>query len=168
MDFFEACEKYSKFPRLIILKIELQRRGFILSQSALDNVNILIHQTKERSFSREIQGHYPVSFMLRDGTSVVTRPILKTKIGVDPFLIDFNQERFVISFHKISMIISDICVKKIGSSSQTAIWYIVKAPYYSLFSSRQSVVVTAKKPSRACTLSIPLYFSAIPLMILRP
>ena len=51
MDFFEACEKYSKFPRLIILKIELQRRGFILSQSALDNVNILIHQTKERSFS---------------------------------------------------------------------------------------------------------------------
>ena len=103
MDFFEACEKYSKFPRLIILKIELQRRGFILSQSALDNVNILIHQTKERSFSREIQGHYPVSFMLRDGTSVVTRPILKTKIGVDPFLIDFNQERFVISFHGIEI-----------------------------------------------------------------
>ena len=30
---------------------------------------------------------------------------------------------------KISMIISDICVKKIGSSSQMTIWYIVKASY---------------------------------------
>ena len=69
---------------------------------------------------------------------------------------------------KISLIISDICVKKIGSSSQMTIWYIVKASYYSLFSSRQSVVVTAKKPPRTCTFSIPLYFSAIPLMILRP
>ena len=29
---------------------------------------------KERTFSRELQENYPVSFMLRDGTSVITRP----------------------------------------------------------------------------------------------
>lgn len=74
-DYFEVCERYPQISHFLILKIELQRRGFILSDSALSKVNANIHQTQQRSISRESHGVLPVSLMLRDGTSVVVRPL---------------------------------------------------------------------------------------------
>ena len=103
INYFEACDNYPDFPSLIILKIELQRRGFIMSKTALDNVNIQKHQTRERTFSRESQGRYPISFMLRDGTSVVVRPMVSFKYNLEPFLIDYKHEKFIICFQGIEI-----------------------------------------------------------------
>lgn len=103
INYFEACDKYPDFPSLIILKIEMQRRGFIMSKTALDNVNIQIHQTRERTFSRESQGRYPISFILRDGTSVIVRPVVSFKYNLEPFLIDYKNEKFIICFQEIEI-----------------------------------------------------------------
>lgn len=74
LTFFEACVKYPDVSPFVILKIDMQRRGFIMSRQAMCQINCEKYQTKERTFSRELQENYPVSFMLRDGTSVITRP----------------------------------------------------------------------------------------------
>lgn len=98
IDFFRISEKYPHISRFIILKIELQRRGVVLSDQALKRVNIEVHQTKQRSFSRESEDNIPVSLMLRDGTMVVTRPtvVKKGKNKLDPILVDVEDEKLVL------------------------------------------------------------------------
>lgn len=98
IDFFRISEKYPHISRFIILKIELQRRGVVLSDQALKRVNIEVHQTKQRSFSRESEDNIPVSLMLRDGTMVVTRPtvVKKGKNKLNPILVDVEDEKLVL------------------------------------------------------------------------
>lgn len=87
--YYSACEKYTSIPPIIILKINIQRRGVVFSKKALDQVNIMIHQVRQRSISRESEGVIPVSFMLRDGTSVITRPrTVNINYSEPPLLID--------------------------------------------------------------------------------
>lgn len=95
IDYFKACKKHPNFSRFIILKIELQRRGFILSEKALEKVDINKHQTNQRSFGRESYGGIPVSLMLRDGTTVITRSS-NLKYGLSPMLVDVEDEKIVI------------------------------------------------------------------------
>ena len=95
--YYSACEKYTSIPPIVILKINIQRRGVVFSQKALEQVDVMIHQVKQRSFSRESEGIIPVSFVLRDGTSVITRP---RKTGISdwepPLLIDNINNRLMV------------------------------------------------------------------------
>ncbi len=98
-DYFDVCAKYPHIPHFIILKIELQRRGFELSSKALEKVDLKRHQTQQRSISRETQGDLPVSLMLRDGTTVITRPVIHKKENqLSPILIDVEEDVFVLKY----------------------------------------------------------------------
>lgn len=98
IDFFRISEKYPHISRFVILKIELQRRGFSLSDQALKEVNTEVHQTKQRTFSRESENSIPVSLILRDGTTVITRPtaLTKKKNELTPILIDVEDKKLVL------------------------------------------------------------------------
>lgn len=101
--YFDACAKYSDVSRFVILKIDMQRRGFIVSQKAMDKIEEEKYQTRERTFSRELQGNYPVSFLLRDGTSIVTRPNFNDSNGLEPYLIDSRENKFIVSISGIEI-----------------------------------------------------------------
>ena len=96
-DYFKVCESHPNVSHFVILKIELQRRRFVLSDSALSKVNAKVHQTQQRSFSRESHGILPVSLMLRDGTSVVARSAVpKWSNQLFPILIDVENDQLVL------------------------------------------------------------------------
>lgn len=100
--YYSACEKYTSVPPIIILKINIQRRGVVFSQKALDKVDVMVHQVKQRSFSRESDGNIPVSFVLRDGTSVITRPRIAGLADVEPpLLIDKIDNRLMVCDFRI-------------------------------------------------------------------
>lgn len=103
LTFFEACVKYPDVSPFVILKIDIQRRGFIMSRQAMCQINCEKYQTKERTFSRELQENYPVSFMLRDGTSVITRPCFNGTTGIEPYVIDYKENNFVVSMSGIEI-----------------------------------------------------------------
>ena len=95
--YFSECEKYISIPPIIILKINIQRRGITFSKKALEQVNSMVHQVKQRSISRESVGIIPVSFTLRDGTSVITRPRLISINKLEPpLIIDYIDNRLMI------------------------------------------------------------------------
>lgn len=85
----EQFEKYADISRFVITKIEMQRRGVVLTPLALSTVDPSIHQTKVRSFSRENQMNVPASLMLRDGTSVVVRCNENYK---NPLIVDVDDD----------------------------------------------------------------------------
>ena len=85
----DILTEYPEFPRLVAIKIEMQRRGVEITKSAENLIDPSIHQVQERSFSRELHCRIPVSFYLRDGTSVIVR----CNDGYpDPLMIDITPE----------------------------------------------------------------------------
>ena len=46
LTFFEACVKYPDVSPFVILKIDMQRRGFIMSRQAMCQINCEKYQTK--------------------------------------------------------------------------------------------------------------------------
>lgn len=98
INYFEACEKYPDFPKFIILKMDMQRRGYVISDKAMQLIKHRgIYQLRERTLSREANGNYPISFLLRDGTSVITRPSRHSK-EENSYKIDTIDEKFIVSF----------------------------------------------------------------------
>ena len=94
--FVEVCEKYKQIPKLIILKTDIQRRGIRFSEKLIKEINPQIYQVKQRSFSREAVGNIPVSFMLRDGTSVIVRNTLKRNGMEMPYQVDVEDGKFIV------------------------------------------------------------------------
>lgn len=98
INYFEACEKYPDFSKFIILKMDMQRRGYVISDKAMQLIKQRgIYQLRERTLSREENGNYPISFLLRDGTSVITRPSRHSK-EENSYKIDTIDEKFIVSF----------------------------------------------------------------------
>ena len=129
--FWETCTKYPDVSPFVILKIDMQRRGFIMSQQAMGKINLERYQTKERTFSRELKGKYPVSFMLRDGTSVITRPCFNVSNGIEPYVIDYRENSFIVCMRGIK--IDEIYLWEKPNfyekytSKGTPMWYIANA-----------------------------------------
>ncbi len=73
-NYYYICEKYQDISHFIILKIEAHRRGIVFSKEALDTVKLDFHQVKQRSITRETFSRLPVSLLMRDGTSIISRP----------------------------------------------------------------------------------------------
>jgi len=93
----EALEMYPDVPRLIALKIDVQRRGVHYSERAVANVNKEIHQLRGAYIfgSRDASlTPLPESLLLRDGTSILTDP---TPLDQDPYIVDFANGQFVLT-----------------------------------------------------------------------
>ena len=90
-------EQYADVPRLIILKLDLQRRGITLSDAAADATctpyyrgpEVTAFSTKETTV-RPLPG--PI--LLRDGTSVLTGPTDSTILK--PYTVDYIDGKFYV------------------------------------------------------------------------
>jgi hypothetical protein len=95
--FEEVLAQHPGFPRLIALKIDVQRRGVFYTDRALANTDPEKHQLLQ---AKQLFGYrdntprrIPQSLLLRDGTSLIVDP---TPLAHDPYLIDFIDGQFVI------------------------------------------------------------------------
>jgi hypothetical protein len=88
LHFAEVAAKYPEFPRLIMLKIDIHRRGVYYTENALAALDPEKHQTGGTHIFGTRDGKLtarPEAFMLRDGTSVLTTP---TPLESDPYIVD--------------------------------------------------------------------------------
>jgi len=88
LNFEEVAEKYPDFPKLIMLKIDIHRRGVFYTDNALAKVDPERHQTGGTHIFGTRDGkltHRPEAFVLRDGTSVLTTP---TSLEGNPYIVD--------------------------------------------------------------------------------
>lgn len=84
----EVVEKYPQFPRLIAVKIDVQRRGVHYTERALGAVDETVHQMRSPYLFGSRDGAIkplPESLLLRDGTTILTDP---TPPEQDPYLVD--------------------------------------------------------------------------------
>jgi len=140
----EVAAKYPQFPRLIMLKTDIQRRGVFYTERALSVVDPTIHQLAGTHIFGTRDGiltHRPEAFILRDGTSVLTSP---TPLEEDPYIVDLRDGRLI-------LLDDDIELEEIE--------YWTKPDYYNLTTSTgipMSNVVSARPqrlylmPSRYC------------------
>ncbi|MDR1710111.1 MAG: radical SAM protein [Candidatus Accumulibacter sp.] len=89
LSFDEVAAKYPEFPRLVMLKIDIHRRGAYYTERALAAVDPERHQTGGTHIFGTRDGklvHRPEAFTLRDGTLVLTTPTpLEDN---DPYIVD--------------------------------------------------------------------------------
>lgn len=85
----EVIEKYSEVSPFVIIKTDVQRRGVTYTKRALDKADINKHQLQARGIFVSVgekQDYFPVSIILRDGTSILSGPIPTLK---DPYIVDY-------------------------------------------------------------------------------
>ena len=73
----EVVEKHPEVPRLIVIKIDVQRRGVYYTDGALSRLDKEVHQIRGATLfgSRDAKlTPLPESLILRDGTTVLTDP----------------------------------------------------------------------------------------------
>ncbi|MFT4080593.1 radical SAM protein [Rhodomicrobium sp.] len=86
--FDEVVAAHPDFPRLIALKIDVQRRGVLYTESAFRAVDPERHQLYTWGGV-----HYPHSLLLRDGTTVLANPQPEER---DPYRVEYSEGRFVL------------------------------------------------------------------------
>lgn len=97
LDINEVVQKYPDVPRLIIIKIDVQRRGVHYSTEALSVLNESLHQVRGAALfgSRDSKlTPLPESLILRDGTTILTDP---TPIEQNPYIVDFTGGKLVLT-----------------------------------------------------------------------
>lgn len=96
LSFKEVVTKYPEVPPLIILKIDVQRRGVHYTDRALSTVDEAIHQLRGPTLFGYRDGRFsplPESLILRDGTSIITSP---TPIEQNPYIVDIVDSKLVL------------------------------------------------------------------------
>jgi hypothetical protein len=96
LSFDEVAAKHPEFPRLILLKTDLHRRGVHYTDAALSACDPERHQTGGTHIFGTRDGmltHRPEALILRDGTSVLTTP---TPIEEDPYIVDLMDGKLVV------------------------------------------------------------------------
>lgn len=92
----EVAAKYPQFPRRIILKTDIQRRGVYYTDRALQVADPAIHQMAGTHIFGTRDGiltHRPEAFILGDGTSVLTSPTPREQ---NPYIVDLRDGRLVL------------------------------------------------------------------------
>ncbi|HWP96086.1 MAG TPA: radical SAM protein [Syntrophomonadaceae bacterium] len=93
----KAILQHPEFPALIILKIDVQRRGVYYTERALSRFNPDLHQTRSPYIfgARDAQlSSLPESLLLRDGTSIIVDP---TPLELNPYFVDLIDDRLVLA-----------------------------------------------------------------------
>jgi hypothetical protein len=96
LTFEEVAAKYPEFPRLVMLKIDIHRRGVYYTDSALEAVDPEKHQTGGTHIFGTRDGKLtsrPEAFVLRDGTSVLTTP---TPLENDPYTVELIDGKLIL------------------------------------------------------------------------
>jgi len=94
--FDETLAQHPRFPRLIALKIDVQRRGVHYTERAVAAIDPALHQLRSPYIFGSRDGNIdplPESLLLRDGTTILTDP---TPLAQDPYQVDFRQGEFVL------------------------------------------------------------------------
>ena len=94
--FEEVLAQYPDFPRLIALKIDVQRRGVAYTERAEAAVDPAIHQLRSPYIFGSRDGEIkplPESLLLRDGSTILVDP---TPLEQDPYTVDYRDGRFVL------------------------------------------------------------------------
>lgn len=84
-------------PPLIVLKIDVQRRGVHYTHRALERFDPGLHQSRSPYIfgSRDSQlSPLPESLLLRDGTSIIVDP---TPLELNPYIVDFVEDKLVLT-----------------------------------------------------------------------
>ncbi len=92
----EVVEKYADVPRLIALKIDVQRRGVHYTERAESVVDSSVHQLRSPYIFGSRDGQIkplPESLILRDGTSILTDP---TPLEQNPYIVDLVDGRLAL------------------------------------------------------------------------
>lgn len=92
----EVIANYSDIPRLVALKIDVQRRGVHYTERAEAAVDPSVHQLRSPYIFGSRDGQIkplPESLILRDGTSILTDP---TPVEQDPYIVDQVDGRFAL------------------------------------------------------------------------
>lgn len=92
----EVVEKYPEVPRLIAIKIDVQRRGVHYTYRALSRLDKESHQLRGATLfgSRDVKcSPLPESLILRDGTTVLTD---STPVEQNPYIVDFIDGKLVL------------------------------------------------------------------------
>jgi len=92
----EVIKRHPKVPSFVILKTDLLRRGYVLTEAAEAVLDPKIHQTGIKWIFGESARSTPAGLLLRDGTTVVGghRDLINTDIR-DPWVIDVVNGRLV-------------------------------------------------------------------------
>jgi len=97
LNFEEVSAKYPEFPRLIMLKTDIHRRGVFYTDKALETVDITKHQLGGTHIFGTRDGKLtqrPEAFILRDGTSVLSTP---TPLEDNPYIVDQIDGKLVLT-----------------------------------------------------------------------
>ncbi len=93
----EVLQKYSNVSPLVILKTDLQRRTVTYTGRAVAAADKRLHQVQARGIFTsvgELEDYFPVSLLLRDGSTVLTSPVQTASI---PYVIDVVDGKTVIT-----------------------------------------------------------------------
>jgi hypothetical protein len=97
LSFEDVAAKYPQFPRLILLKTDIQRRGVYYTEAALSRADPARHQMGGTHLFGARDGkltHRPEAFVLRDGTTALTSPAPREN---DPYIVDFIGGKLVLT-----------------------------------------------------------------------
>jgi hypothetical protein len=104
MSFHDAVRAYPYVPPMIILKIDMLRRGIVYTKNAVEHVDPQVYMTNRRYIFNEDTGSTPVSLLLRDGTSVnigggevENAGNIGLQNGRTPYVIDYADGKFAIT-----------------------------------------------------------------------
>lgn len=93
----EAVREYPEISPLVILKIDVQRRGIHYTENALNAVDESLHQLRSPyifgSRDEKLTG-VPESLLFRDGTSIIVDP---TPVEQNPYFVDVVDGQLVLT-----------------------------------------------------------------------
>lgn len=94
----ELFEKYSDIPKIIILKTDVNLRGYILSEKAQEIFNKKKYQSNTPSIfaTPDLKKRPPMGLTFRDGTSLVGGYMMNYGIR-DPYVIDVIDGKFYLT-----------------------------------------------------------------------
>lgn len=100
LQFKDIVEKYPQIPKLLILKIDVQRRGVYYTQNALNKIDPDVYQLIGSNVFFASLGardpktkSVPESLILKDGTTIITDP---TPLEQNPYVVDYREGKFVL------------------------------------------------------------------------
>lgn len=97
LSYFEVVREHPDVPPLVILKMDVQRRGVHYTKKALSAVDESVHQLRSPYIfgSRDAQiKPAPESLLLRDGTSILVDP---TPLEQNPYVVDVIDGQVVLT-----------------------------------------------------------------------
>lgn len=98
LSYEEVVQKYPDVSPLVILKIDMHRRGLEYTQAALSRIDPKIHQVNSGiNFFYGSTEYIPESLTLRDGSFVLSIYNFDEKAQRDPYVVDVVDDKIVVT-----------------------------------------------------------------------